>query len=308
MKDSLLRHKKVFAISALLVLIIAGAGYTLYKKNVYDRVSYKMNVRQVPEELRKFALLARTPQGNVGVYAWKNAMYSALSAQNADITSAAFAKDGAAVVITKTSEGLYEVRSGDVVLYSSDAQKRDISLSPDGELIAFAELIGKEANDPASWSVMTLTRAGGTPRAITQGTSPHFLSADVLLVTTPTSLMTVSLTSGKEEAVLEHKSRSAFDTSVLSSDKSVLALKDQGTNAVFVYQIIGSTPFKVSALRTQTLPLGGSFALSNTKMYALRQNPEHTEFVSYDLMDGKESTVYRLFKQFRPLQIISTHE
>ena len=162
-----------------------------------------------------------------------------------------YAKGDAAevVVIRYPDSTRIDLVSGGVegrVIISNDEVKESLSVSPDGEWVAYAVLTGEASGELASWTVRASRIADGEMVEFGPGYGPQFFTKngeDLLFFTAPEGI-----------AVVDLETRTGFTTTfptgdtleyplIVSPDGSYVLQRDERTGDYFVFTLEALEPF-----------------------------------------------------------------
>lgn len=169
-------------------------------------------------------------------------------------------------------------------LVSSNAEKRAIVASSDGNYIAWAESTGTPDGVPytaatETWTVQ-LRLPDGTIRSLGTGYAPQFLDTETLLFTAPESLMVAVLPDGEAKPEPYPGAQSIAFTAKAAQGTLLVPFPDEST--YLAYRIVHTRPLTTESLGE----LPESFhdvAIGQDALYGLRTEERRQEVVRLSL-------------------------
>ncbi|MDB5189375.1 MAG: hypothetical protein JWL82_332 [Parcubacteria group bacterium] len=276
------------------VLIVLAVGYFFFVLNYQPeraaavRLWVSAHVHQLtdPKELKNVVYVL-APQDGGRIYTDANPGASATAwnvDRNRTISDYARADGAAAAILYTRTSKVFEVAKDMKPLVSSASFKRSIALSPDGTKIAYAEAKGNPGL-PFSWQVVVLDSASGKELYRAPGFTVFFLNDGTVLRLTQQGVERTTVATKENAVLLKDASLSPVTRVAQSADRSLLALTDPKDGYTKVYGV-SATGTTVEVKSQQSIPAGGSIAVSPQSVYWLSATTKGSELWHYPLTGG----------------------
>jgi hypothetical protein len=226
------------------------------------------------------------------------------------VVDAAHTKDHSALILVALDSGAFTVTLDGTMLPRNDAQKMNLSISPEGTQVAYAEApklppVKKGNALPkdriGEWSVVVVGASG--VHNVGKGFAAFFASETTLLRFTTQGLFETNLVTGAEKAISEFSIPSANSFAAAQSpDHKLLAWTNPKTGVTLLYHIEQMKVMTYIPVASYQFKSTGKIALSNTALYQIIVTEQGTRIEEHSI-DGKNTT--KVVKSFPPGVLIN---
>lgn len=285
------RYKNpLFFLVPILVIGVVGALCALIYWYPPATVSIRsgLNASATPDELANAWFLSEEPLGTVA-YRVDGKKFVRKDIGGL-LLSASFTPSGVAQVI-KESDGTFRVLLNDQELLATTTAVLGVSSAPDERQVALSLSTTAEVGifpaglpyasvRPTEWNAYTLSVETGTLFMMGTGNHGLFVSGHEIVRTTPKGVYSFDNSTGSSTQLLERDFSSVPLPTLVSPDRTKVALVDGATRVLTIYEVSGS-----SFTEMEQVPFEGrimSFALGNDGHYILRTSKWGTEILKRD--------------------------
>ncbi len=275
-----------FVVPLLIVLIISAvcALIFLYPPATAP-IRSAISAQQIPPELQEVKFLAEEPTGTA-IYNVEGKKFVKTDVGGV-LLSAERTPSGMAQVI-KTTDGTYRVLLNDKELFATTTALLGVSVSPDQNQIVYSRSETAEIGvfpaglsyasvRPSEWKVYTFDISTGTHFLTGTGNHSLFVSGSEIARISPRGIVSFNLSTGSSTQLLENEFQSVPVPSLVSPDRTKIALVNTAERVVVVSNVSGTALSEV-----ERIPLEGkimSFALGDNALYVLRTSKWGTEIL-----------------------------
>ncbi|MEK7511372.1 MAG: hypothetical protein AAB582_03995 [Patescibacteria group bacterium] len=275
-QDSLPPRRRLlpaFLIGSLIVAVLVTA---VLLATSWKRIEA---VFAIPEDARHGFFIVLHPNGTA-VYDWKGLLMDRSLEKTWGVLSYAHAGKVSAS-IASVDRHTFTVRSGSTDLYTSPLPKTHVSISPNGNLIAYAEAPPEDATSTADtvapsvpgWNIYLIDASTKEPQLLGVGVAPSFLSDTQLVWFTSDGLVTYDLVSRQNRIMDAGIKAASIPSPVQSPDRSIIAWADAASGNILVSRIApeGAQPIAQYQATLGSMP---TLALTDTSIYLLNSRTD----------------------------------
>lgn len=272
----------------------------------------------VPDDLVGFAVLEGSPNSGVLHMFTERGMREILSQYRGSVVD--FATNGlisAAIVrfpVRDSAVVTWKEDQEPEVIVNGDRTRSALSISPDGRLVAYAEMRSDAGATPefsiSDWEVLVVGRETGEEMPIGSGFAPKFVPDEAgrdgyaLFYDAPDGLTVVSLHTGERTTLHELSASLSGVASHVSPDGRHLVAYNHLIEEYVLFEIYRFFPLGLSAVGV--LPNGfSSIAVTNTHLYGIEAGDAFSvESVPFTNIDSGKTHLFSFPHTVSPARLI----